>query len=609
VRLKITAPDSETIWGRYQAGMNYKFVLNLYSTVTRNERFYAGDQWKGSDAPDLPKPTINFIKRGCQQKISVLLQNDVDVLFTAPNWPTPTVTDDAVEQQNGVNVKLADALKNKQPLPESILMSEADAQKLSGMFEVDWERLNMDYMGHKGLLDACLSGDFILFNYWDDKAKTGQTAKGMLKVETVDNVNYYPGNPNEVDAQKQPYIILARREMVDDVKAEAKENGAKPEDLEQISRDMDYMFQAGDKAHYELMDNADGKVITLLYLWKNRDTGTVCAKKCTKDVVIHDAWDVKVERYPIAIMNWELRKNSCHGRSEVEGLIPNQVSINKIMAIIILYMLSNGAPKVIYSRSAGISKWDNSITKPIAVNGDVNAAVKYMLPASMAADAYSLPQTLMNMTMQMMGSNDVNVGQVSYRNAYAQLLAKLQQEAPARTVRNRYYNLIKDFALNWLDMTLAYFQTSRWVEVVDDKGNHFVTDFDPAKIRDKVWNVHIDVGEAKEWTQDVVLEQLGNALQSGAVDFQTYLELMPNDYFPNKDEIMEKFTQRQQQSAQNQGQNKKPPSESISFKDAPPTAQAQMLQQAGIQVQPQDLQQIQQPAQPQQPQIPQMGGK
>jgi hypothetical protein len=597
---KSNAPDIDTVYNDYQAGINYKNTINLYNTTERNERFYAGDQWSGSNSPDLPKPVINFIGRACDQKIAQLTQNNASIVFTAPDWPADVVTPEVAQQQNE---KTAQTIAGNKPV--DILESEADCNKLSGMFEIDWDRLNMDSISQNGLLDACISGDFILFNYWDAEAETGQDAKGHINVETIDNVNYYPGNVNEVDSQKQPYIIIARREMVNDVKAEAKANGAKPDDLDMIHNDMNYMWQSGDMAHYELRDNEDGKTITLLYLWRNRDTGTIWAQKSVKNMVIRPAWDIKTKRYPIALMNWKLRKNSCHGRAEITGLIPNQVAINKILAIIILYMLRNGSPKVIYSRSAGIQKWDNSLTKPIAVNGDVNAAAKYLPVASMAADAYSLPTTLLNMTEQMMGANDVAMGTVSYRNAYAQLLAKLQQEAPARTIRNRYYNLIRDFALNWLDMTLAYYKTSRWVQIVDNVGNKYITDFDPEKARGKIWNIDINIGEAPEWSESVILEQLGNALQTGAIDFPTYLQLMPEDYFPNKEDILQKFMARQQQQAQMSGNGKKPPSVSINLKDLPPDGQMQAAQEAGIQLNPQDYQQ--QPQQPQIGQQPQQG--
>jgi hypothetical protein len=540
-------PSKEDIWSYYQVGISYKNTINLYETVKRNERFYAGDQWYGSPSADLPKPVINFIKRACQQKKASILTNKVAVLFSAPNWPGDVVTPEltAANQQNIAS------LANPQK-PEGwenpFLVSEAECNKLNGMFEMDWKRLNMDYISQEGLLDACQSGDFILFSYWDDEAKTGQTAKGKTQVELVDNVNYYPGNPNERDPQPQPYIIIARREMVGNVKAEAKKNKVKQDDIDLISKDSDYQYQSGDMSQTELDDKSDGKIITLLYLYRNAETGTIWAQKQCKNATIRKAWDTLLKRYPVNVMNWEIRKNSCHGRAEITGLIPNQVAINKSVAYCILNVLLNSQPKVIYNKGY-IQKWDNSFSKPIAVNGPVADVAKYLQPPSMAADAYNLPATILKNTLEMMGYNDAALGNVNPTNANAILAAIAQSKIPVQTIQNRYYNFVREFALNWLDMVLAYFKTSRWVEVIDNEGNKYPVDFDPSKVKDKIWSVNIDIGPAKDWTQDTALQMFNSMANSGHFDTVQYLKMLPNDAFNGKkEEILASIEQSQQQA-------------------------------------------------------------
>jgi len=537
-------PSIEDLWSRYQVGIDYKNAINLYETVRRNERFNAGDQWHGCPSVNLPKPVINFIERATGQKIASVLTNKIAILFSAPNWPGKVVTSELVTQ-NKANILALSNPKKPDDWKNPFLMNEPEAQKLSSMFEMDWGRLNMDYISQEGLLDACISGDFILFSYWDDEAETGQTAKGHVGVETIDNVNYYPGNTNERDPQKQPYIILARREMLSDVRAEAKKNKVKQDDIDIITKDSDYQYQSGDMSQTELQDNADGKVITLLYLY--RDNGKVWAQKQCKNVIIRKAWDTLLKRYPISMMNWKIRKNSCHGRAEITGLIPNQVAINKAVAYTILNVLLNSSPKIIFSHSSGLTKWDNSFTKPIAVNGDVNAAAKYMIPASMAADAYNLPATLLKNTLEMMGYSDASLGNINPTNANAMLAAIAQSKIPIQTIQNRYYNFAREFALNWLDMTLAYIKESRWREVIDADGNKYPVDFDPSKVKDKVWSVKIDIGAAKEWTQDAALQMFGSLSQAGHFDTVQYLNMLPNEAFNGrKQEIISSIQQSQQ---------------------------------------------------------------
>jgi hypothetical protein len=550
---KVVAPDASRMWSLYQIGVSYKSTINLYDTVTRNERFYVGDQWGGANT-SLPKPVINFIKRSCQQKVANTASSRIKALFTAPNWPKEVVTPETENAINTASLNTLNAAKNGLKLPDSPYVSSAESTVLSGMFENDWAKLNMDYINQCGLLDACISGDYILYNYWDNKEETGQASKGMIGVETIDNVNYLPNDVNERDPQKQPGMIIARRELVESVISQAKTNGVKDVDLEAIRDDKDYIYQSGDMSRYELNDKENGKCITLLYLWRDLDSGNIYAQKSVKGMIIRKMWDTKLTRYPIAIMNWELRKNSCHGRAEVTGLVPNQVAVNKVYAYAILYILQLGMPKVIYSTSAGIRKWDNDLSKPIAVNGDISAAAKYLQPASMPNDAYALPDKLMRATLEMMGSNDVSMGNVNPVNSSAFLMAKTQAEVPIENIRQRFYAFVREFARNWLDMEINYIDVKRYITLADDHSHEYPAIFDPAKVKGKLWSVKIDIGPTKDFV-DNSMENLAKSVQSGQIDFLTFLKTVPNNYFPNKTEMIDLIEKRQaEQAAQAQSQ-------------------------------------------------------
>jgi hypothetical protein len=579
---KVVAPDASRMWSLYQIGVTYKSTINLYDTVTRNERFYVGDQWGGANT-SLPKPVINFIKRSCQQKVANTASSRIKTLFTAPNWPKEVVTSETENAINTASLNTLNAAKNGTKLPDSPYVSSAESTVLSGMFENDWAKLNMDYINQCGLLDACISGDYILYNYWDNKEETGQASKGMIGVETIDNVNYLPNDVNERDPQKQPGMIIARRELVESVISQAKVNGVKDVDLEAIRDDKDYIYQSGDMSKYELDDKENGKCITLLYLWRDLDSGKIFAQKSVKGMIIRKMWDTKLTRYPISIMNWELRKNSCHGRAEVTGLVPNQVAVNKVYAYAILYILQLGMPKVIYSTSAGIRKWDNDLSKPIAVNGDINAAAKYLQPASMPNDAYALPDKLMRATLEMMGSNDVSMGNVNPVNSSAFLMAKTQAEVPIENIRQRFYAFVREFARNWLDMEINYIDVKRYITLADDHSHEYPAIFDPEKVKGKLWSVKIDIGPTKDFV-DNSMENLAKSLQSGQIDFLTFLKFAPNNYFENKAEMIDLIEKMQaKQAAQTQQQTL----EQIKAKQATPPPMFQP---------------------PQQPQSQQMGG-
>ncbi len=508
-----TTISPQRVWQLYEAGVIFKTQIGLYETVDKNERFFAGDQWAGVYAPDLPKPVVNFIKRACQQRVAEVNANPVGVSFEAADFPD--------------DVALAQSV--------SPTMTDEDAQLLNAMFDADWNRMKMDSICLDGLLDACISGDFILYNYWDGEAETGQAALGRICSETIDNVNYYPGNPNERDVQKQPNIIIVRRELVSNVKAQARANGRPIPEIELIAPDCDYFYQSGDISHDELIDVENAKCITMLYLFKG-ENGHVFAQKTTSQAVIREVWDTGLKRYPLAIMNWESRKNCCHGRAEVTGLIPVQRYINQMYAMAMLFTMQSACPKAIFNQSM-VKAWSNAVGAAIPVNGDVSSAIKYLEPPKLPADVYSLPERLMRTTLEMVGVSDISLGSVSPTNTSALVLARETTTLPVESIKTRFYSLVEDFAANWLDMIIACHTVPRWVKVRQN-GIDNTSIFDASELQGRLWSVKIDVGAANVWSEINSVQTLNMLFNAGVLSARQYVERLPDGYLPMASKLL-----------------------------------------------------------------------
>ena len=70
-------------WTRRAVGQNYKDKINLFATVDKNERFYAGKHWEGVKANGLPTPIIPVSKRITDYKIASIAANPVSMRITA----------------------------------------------------------------------------------------------------------------------------------------------------------------------------------------------------------------------------------------------------------------------------------------------------------------------------------------------------------------------------------------------------------------------------------------------------------------------------------------------------------------------------------------------
>lgn len=159
-------------WDEFVRGTDYKSRIALYKTVDENVRFFEGDQWTGVSAPNLPTPVFNIIK-------------------PAGKFMAVHIKDRKLALQFGAEGGREDI--------RELLKQMTDYGKRT------WDRLNMEYKNLEGLTDAFTTGDYILYHWWNTDIETGQPFRGDIDSMRIDNVNYYPGNPNVSDVQSQPY--------------------------------------------------------------------------------------------------------------------------------------------------------------------------------------------------------------------------------------------------------------------------------------------------------------------------------------------------------------------------------------------------------------------
>ena len=352
------------VWAEYQRGVDYNTAIDLYETVRVNRNFFLGKQWEGLHAPDLPKPVMNIMKRVISYQTSMITSDDVGVSFTP-------------------------------------FRKTRDAELIASVFASEVERVleqaKIKELHRDAIRNASVDGDACLYLYFDPEVETGQEAKGDIRCELLDNINVYFGNPYLNNAQKQPYIILAQRKTVREVKEEAKANGVPEAEYASITADRDpNQGEAGD----------DNDLTTLLTkFW--REEGTVFAVKVTETVTVREKWDTGLTLYPIAWMPWETVRASYHGQASITGLIPNQIAINRLYAMLIRSVEMNAFPKLVYD-SSKILQWSNKVGEAIAVTGGgvTDAIATAVRGADVSPQVMQVIESTVTMTRDFMGASD-----------------------------------------------------------------------------------------------------------------------------------------------------------------------------------------------------------
>jgi hypothetical protein len=491
-------------WTQYEYGVDYKNSIKLFQTVRENWNFYIGKQWEGCEAPGLPMPVMNIIKPAVRFK-TVQVKDRRLTLKYMTDGEAPDVT----------------AFLN--------LMSDYGRKT--------WNRLCMEDKNLEGLTDAANSGDYILYHWWNTRIETGQPFKGDMDNMLIDNVNYYPGNPNDHRVQTQPYIILLMRMMVEDVKREAEANKSK--DVDAIVADEETDNLAGDYSTIEL--DGSKKCNVLLKMWKeDGEDGRpeVWFAKYTRSAEVQPPKKAKMRRYPISKMRWDTRKDCAFGDAEATYMKANQVYINKQMAFAQFYLLQTAYPKVIYSQSMIPDGWSNKVVGAIGIQGnDVTTVAKYMQPPQMPPDVWVSIDKVKAMTMELMGVNDAALGNISNPdNKSAFIAVRDAAIVPLQAQQERFFQMMRETGLIWLDMFLSHYPEDRMIVVEDEEGPVQIP-FDKKPYEDLVYDCDVEVGESQMWSELNVVMTLDNLLAQGKITFSQYIERMPTGYIPEADSL------------------------------------------------------------------------
>lgn len=486
---QVGQPTFEQVWGELEKGMAFKRRIDLYETVKRNQDFFIGKQWEGVQANGLPTPVFNFIKRV--------------VLYLVAS----TATD---------NLKLSASSLSGEKGEETL------CRVVNTQFEALFEQGKLGKHIREFMRSAAVDGDACLYAWFDPQAETGQTARGGIRTELIENTRVIFGNPNSGDVQGQPYLLITRRERAGDVAEEAGKYG---QSLGMLEGDRDETGSRTDAL-------GGGNVTTVTRLWRQGER--VWCMKTVKGGVVRPAWDTGLKRYPIVWMSWDRVNGSYHGQAAVTGLIPNQIFVNKMFAMTMISLMTTAYPKVVYDRTR-VAKWSSAVGQAIAVNGgDMNTVARTIDAPAISPQVGQFIQLAIDLTREFMGATDAALGSVRPDNTSAIIALQKASAVPMELVKQELYQAVEDLGNIWLDMMGAYY------------GKRYVAGevFDFSLLRRVELSLKLDVGGSAYWSEIAQISTLDNLLRQGKITVVDYLERIPNGYIVDQQGLIEKLKER-----------------------------------------------------------------
>lgn len=501
--------ETHLSWRQFEAGRDYNTRIGLYENVAQNERFYRGDQWRSVNSGQLPTPVFNIIRRIVDYLSAQISSDNIGIYYSDENMPF--LTDD-----ERVKVSAAVDLLNK-----------------NAAFR--WEKCRMDRLIRTVLLDAALSGDGVLFTYWDPTIETGQVYSGDFVTLPIDSTDIFVADVNSTNLQSQEYIIISGRAKVDLLRSEAIASGLKDDMVQKIVPDSDTKFGAGDNSHLESTSPETAKATYIIKFFKDSN-GRVCFEKSTKYCVIRTAV-TKLKLYPVTMFSWLPTKNSYHGTSPVTSMIQNQKYINKAYALLMKHMIDSAFSKVVYDKTR-IPEWTNEVGQTIGViGGDLDGVAKTISPGELQADFTNVIDSVVNETKNMAGATESSLGEVDPTNTSAIIALQESNDEVLDSVRLSLYTALEELAEIWVDFMCAYYADGRMVLYGDGAEK-----LDCRLLRAELIRARVDVGASNKFSKSTSMSVLKELLDSGHITLRQYLERLPDGVIPLKEGLIDEIS-------------------------------------------------------------------
>lgn len=539
-----------TDWQKLLDGRKYNNNLEpgYNDSVNLNIEMYNGNQWRNVENNGMPTPVFNIIKRAT-------------TFFVASITSSKT----AIKLE-----PLEFAEEEEQQTPEMQEQEQA-SDIATGEIANLLEKFKFDNRIRDALFKAAQMGD-VYSHKWFDMTKKPYggmfgEVMGEICFELLNGTNVFLGNPNNpvISTDTQPYVIVTGRDMVKNLKRQAKEF-KKNEESNKVISDNSFQYEAGEMSHVEITSDQDnGKALYMIIYTYDADKDTILASKCTEGAYMYKDVDTGLSGYPVAGFCWEKQENQYHGRALCSDIIPNQIYINRQFAMVMYHLMNAAFPKRIYNadKIAGIT---NMIAGSIGVTGvmpgeNIMNYVGQLNPGVMSGEIMKVIDMAINYTKEMLGINDASLGNINPEQASGVAIASTVRQGaiPIENPRSNLYEWIEDIGRILVDMMATNYGTRPII--LKTKGVRQRVDYDFTQLK-KLWlNVKCDVGPSSFYSEIAQVEMLNNLLQRNDPLFTMidFLEALP-DNFGNADLLekvkanLEKQIQQNEQMAQQQAQ-------------------------------------------------------
>lgn len=526
---------ADKIKKRFLAGVAYKRSQGFYDKWREYQNFWECNQWPDPtpDTEMLPRPATNYFASIIERKVAALLADSPEIYFE-PKEGNP----------ENMNVDEAAFLLTQ--------MAKYQAENLGG----NDEDVTLEELLEEGVRAAALFGTGIWYFAWDNTIIGGipgiSAYVGNIVGQEIDPTMFFPGNPSDPSIQTQPWIILAERRNVDEVKNFYRPYAGDVVDNIEIEKTQSETMVY---EHEKVEQEESGQVTVLHCWWKetNKDSGEKelnYAAECQGYLLRYEERFYEHGLYPFVVFRWYPRRKNFWGKPESADLINNQKEVNRLDAIMLLAGYTTGMPHIRYKKQFVDPRDITNDPGTLIEDGSPLGAwaVDYMIPPPMPGYLAAMRDRLAADMKDVSGAHDAWAGKAPSKDLNASAIIALQEAAgiPMKGIQKRLYRAIREIGVLWLAFWKEFCTEARLIKITTPNNQVGVAWFRGTDFKDMRFDVKVKAGVASPYSRALYMTNLDRMLSANVITPEEYLELLPPDVFPKAHQILQK---RRQQAA------------------------------------------------------------
>lgn len=524
------------IYKQFENANSFKVSINLIKDINRSVLFENGQQWNmDDDIKDYPKITLNIIKQIGKTRKSNIMQNEYGYLINSTNF--------------GSIRKIQDFLKY---LAQMVDMKKKDLKILS---------------------DDYTKGTGIGYFYWDaEKRGFLKNSGGEMRYEIIDIRNFAVANPYIQSIQEQEWVIFVSREKANALKKKYNKEVVSDGNLYTFGTEKEPVAENTEEelvnVYTKFFRNEEGQVffeistqyetlkkataLNPYYTSGNKEeqpnTTSLQDEKGKKEKRADKVWNL----YPFARLVLNERDNCFYGLPITLEYVEAQKSVNNHFSVYDKALQDNVLGGYVFRKGILDS---NEITTEngqmiqldLLPNESIQNAFGRFPVANVPADSHQYSASLIDMTRNIAGASNIQLGMSDYAGQSGKQTELLLQRAQQNSSDNAMlFNEFKREQAYIMFLFSKFFYDNENFSVVEhgykkDNQKNYVGEnaFNGTEYLDDDVLIDIKVGAAPSFSEYSNIELLGMMVQSGQAPFEAYINMLPEGYISNKQELME----------------------------------------------------------------------